>query len=1037
MGEWREIYDSLYGGPGSSVFGEDFSGWDSSYDGAAIPLEEMREWRDATVERIRGLGGRRVLEIGVGTGLLMSRLAAGCEEYWATDLSSVVIDALDGHVQADPVLRERVRLACQRADDTQGLPEGYFDTVVINSVVQYFPGAQYLASVIEAAVSRLAPGGRVFIGDVRDLRTLRAFHTAVQLTRTAGDPDGADAGALRRAVEQGLLLENELLLDPEFFTAVGRTLPAVSAVDVRLKHGRAHNELTRHRYDVILHTTDAEAPALTPAPVEGISWNSVPGQLTGLEEILRARGAAPLRVTGVPNARLAGEYAALRVLENGGTPAEAATALAGPRGVDPEHLHQLAAATGYRAVIQPATAPDTYNTLLLPLDHSAQDAPWSATPTITAADQTTQTPFQGLANNPAASRDTSTLITQVREHLRTKLPDHMVPAAVVVLERLPLTASGKLNRRALPAPDLGTHTTGRAPRTPREEILAGLFAEVLGLPAVGTDDSFFDLGGDSIISIQLVSRARKAGLKVSAADVLRHKTVSALAAVAQDLHSEDGHLTDDGLGDVPQTPIMRWAFKQENLVHGLHQAMLLETPAGLQLAQLVAIAQTLLDHHEMLRARLVVRRGEDTVLRVAEAGAVRADDLIQEVAVATSSGENLRNSISAEFSAAQDRLSPESGSMLQLVWFNSGPNQTGRLLIVIHHLAVDGVSWRILLSDVVGAWTDISAGRVPVLEPRRTSFKRWANALISEAHDPKRVEEMPLWMGILADSGWEFALESKGEKEASASAQLTLTLSPEKTISLLTDVPAAFHGKINDVLLTAFTIAAVEWRRAHRAGYAGTDVLLNLEGHGREHFAEGFDVSQTVGWFTSMFPVRLDPGEYDRDEVRTGGPALGKVLKVVKEQLRSQPDNGLGFGLLRYLNTETATKLCGLPVPQVSFNYLGRFGASGGAGWGQAPESDIVANGQQGPLAHLLEVNALTREGVDGPELIATWSWTSGRFTEAEVRDFAERWFSVLDSLIIHASTPDAGGYTPSDVPLVSLSQEQIEMLESEWRASE
>nr|AKC91856.1 nonribosomal peptide synthetase [Streptomyces muensis] len=1062
VGEWREIYDSLYGGPGSSVFGEDFSGWDSSYDGAAIPLEEMREWRDATVERIRGLGGRRVLEIGVGTGLLMSRLAAGCEEYWATDLSGVVIDALDGHVQADPVLRERVRLACQRADDTRGLPEGYFDTVVINSVVQYFPGAQYLASVIEAAVSRLAPGGRVFIGDVRDLRTLRAFHTAVQLTRTTGGRagDGMDAGGLRRAVEQGLLLENELLLDPEFFTAVGRTLPAVSAVEVRLKHGQAHNELTRHRYDVILHTTNTEtdtateeeaeaarptkAEAETPALVERISWNTLSGGLDGLDDLLRSRGAAPLRVTGIPNARLAGEYAALRVLENGGTLTEAVTALAGPRGIDPEHLHQLAAATGYHAVLQPAPAPDTYNTLLLPLDIFDGTA-WSATATATATDlretsapdHTAETSFQALANNPAASRDTSTLITQVRDHLRTKLPDHMVPAAIVVLERLPLTASGKLDRRALPAPDLGTHTTGRAPRSPREEILAGLFAEVLGLPAVGIDDSFFDLGGDSIISIQLVSRARKAGLKVSAGDVLRYKTVSALAAVAQDLHAEASYISDDGLGDVPQTPIMRWAFKQEDLVHGLHQAMLLETPAGLQQAQLVAITQTLLDHHEMLRARLVVRRGEESVLRVAEAGAVRADDLIQQVAVAANSGENLRDSISAEFSAARDRLSPESGSMLQLVWFNSGPNHAGRLLIVIHHLVVDGVSWRILLSDVADAWEDISAGRAPVLEPRRTSFKRWANALISEAHAPKRVEEMPLWMGTLTDSGWEFASKPKDEKEASTSAQLTLTLSPEKTIPILTEVPAVFHGKINDVLLTAFTIAAVEWRRVHRATYAGTDVLLNLEGHGREHFAEGFDVSRTVGWFTSMFPVRLDPGEYDRDEVRIGGPALGKVLKTVKEQLRSQPDNGLGFGLLRYLNTETATKLCGLAVPQVSFNYLGRFGASGGAGWVQAPESDIVANGQHGPLAHLLEVNALTRDGVDGPELIATWSWTPGRFTEAEVLDFAERWFSVLGSLTIHASAPDAGGYTPSDVPLVSLSQEQIELLESEWRASE
>ena len=253
---------------------------------------------------------------------------------------------------------------------------------------------------------------------------------------------------------------------------------------------------------------------------------------------------------------------------------------------------------------------------------------------------------------------------------------------------------------------------------------------------------------------------------------------------------------------------------------------------------------------------------------------------------------------------------------------------------------------------------------------------------------------------------------------------------------MLTRVPAAFHGGINDVLLTGLVLAVAQWRR--RQGWQRSDessaVLLDLEGHGREEIFADVDLSRTVGWFTSLFPVRLDPGALDLDDALAGGPALGRALKAIKEQLHAVPDNGLGYGLLRYLNLQTASQLRGFAAPQIGFNYLGRFAAPA-ADWAAAPETAVLGSGGDGamPLAHPLEVNAFTRDAPDGATLTASWSWTPALFAEAAVRDLAERWFAALEMLVRHAAAPGAGGRTPSDLPLLEISQAEIERLESTY----
>ena len=341
-------------------------------------------------------------------------------------------------------------------------------------------------------------------------------------------------------------------------------------------------------------------------------------------------------------------------------------------------------------------------------------------------------------------------------------------------------------------------------------------------------------------------------------------------------------------------------------------------------------------------------------------------------------------------------------------------------------------SWR-------AAFEAIAAGRPPELEPCGTSFRHWARRLRAAAREPGRLEELPYWKATLSEPDalpGDEALEPQEDTLASV-RHLTLRLPAEVTVSLLTTVPAAFHGRVNDVLLTALVVAVAGWRRRRAPGKGTSNaVLIDLESHGREEqLFEGVDLTRTVGWFTSLFPVWLDAGGLDLEEALRGGAALGEALKRIKEQLRRVPGGGLGYGLLRYLNPESAAALSGLASPQIGFNYLGRFGGSAAAGWGIAPEAGAVlglsGSDSELPPAHALEVNAVTLEEGDGPELSATWSWSGALLSEEAVSDLAHGWFGALEALVRHSAKPGAGGHTPSDFPLVSVSQAEIDRLEA------
>ncbi|MFE7275213.1 amino acid adenylation domain-containing protein [Streptomyces sp. NPDC057623] len=593
--------------------------------------------------------------------------------------------------------------------------------------------------------------------------------------------------------------------------------------------------------------------------------------------------------------------------------------------------------------------------------------------------------------------------------LRERLPEHMVPRTLTALDAFPLLPSGKVDRGSLPAPR--TPASGaptRAPADERERRLCALFASVLGLSRVDVDDNFFELGGDSIVSIRLVTLARKEGLALSPRQVFQTPTPAGLAAAAAE--PTQPVLVDEPTGAAELTPVMRWTAGPDGSYDGLAQAVLLVTPPDLTHDAAVGVLQAVLDRHDMLRARLTDR------LVVPAEGTVRASDLLSEVRDAV---------LDEQLAAAVARLEPAAGRMLQAVWFSDA----GRLLLVAHHLVVDGVSWRIITADLAEAWR---SGRA--LPRTGTSFRAWSRLLGEEAAKPHRASELAWWTREL--EGARPLLERDPGSTAS-SREHTLVLPDDVTAPLLTTVPAAYHAAVPDVLLTAFALAAAAWRE-RRGDLTGRSLLVGLEGHGREEdIAEGVDLTATVGWFTTFHPVGIDPGPLDLDEALSGGPAAATALKRIKEQLRAVPDHGLGYGLLRHLNPDTAPALEKLPQPQVLFNHLGRFTASGAADepWELAPEAPMLRVPRESgrPAAFGLEIDTVAVEQAGSVLLHVSASWPDTFLTESEAGDLLALWERALRGLARHAHDSPAGGLTPSDLPLVELTQDDIDDFENDF----
>ncbi|MBJ7291271.1 non-ribosomal peptide synthetase, partial [Williamsia sp.] len=604
-----------------------------------------------------------------------------------------------------------------------------------------------------------------------------------------------------------------------------------------------------------------------------------------------------------------------------------------------------------------------------------------------------------------------------RNTLAEQLPSYLVPAAIVVVAALPLTVNGKLDVRALPAPEYQHVDRYRAPSDAVEEMLVGIYADVLGLERVGVDDSFFDLGGDSILSMQVVARVRGAGLTCRPRDVFVEQTVARLARIAGVIAGPDGP-ADDGVGPVPSTPIMRWLYDVDGPTDGFNQTIVLQAPEGVTYADVVVVLQALLDRHAMLRLRV-----DDTVdgwsPTVPESGAVDASACVYAVHALSDDAVRL----------ARSRMDPSTGVMLSALWERS----TRRLALMIHHLSVDAVSWRILLEDLNIAWAQHHNGEPVALPAVGTSFARWASVLGEHARTDAVVGLAETWHQIAAVPAALPAVRPDVDTYATA-GHLSVSLDAATTRHLLGEVPAAFHAGINDILLIAFGLAWVEY-----LGGTGRPIGVDVEWHGRdEDIVPGLDLSRTVGWFTAKYPVALALRELPWGQITAGDPALGSVVKDAKEQLRALPDP-LTYGLLRYLNPDVDLTR---PDPTIGFNYLGQLrGAAemSGALW-QVCRDDSSVNDCAAaipmPLAHTVALNAGTVDTDGGPQLHANWTWAPSALNHDQVSRIAELFFDALSGICAHV-LDGGGGLTPSDIAPTRLDQEQIDELHRRYHVAD
>jgi amino acid adenylation domain-containing protein/non-ribosomal peptide synthase protein (TIGR01720 family) len=975
VGHWRTLYDDLYREPGSDAAERSFNitGWHSSYTDEPIPAEEMRTWLEATLARIWSCAPKRVLEIGCGTGMLAYPLAAETEFYRGTDLAGSVIERLR-HGLAEAGLSGNTDLAVCAADSLGELTDGGFDTVILNSVVQYFPGIAYLRKVLDQAISAVESDGRVFLGDLRSLPHLAEFHTAVLLARHQGDLDCAD---FLRRVSDRMLCERELLLDPALFRTMASTNLRVAAADIRWKRGDADNELSQFRYDVILHIGDCDT---MPADGDTLHWTDDQMTVERIADVLRQTDADALTIVNAPNSRQAGfakVWEAVRSCRET-IPGDVVWDLLA-RGLELPRMDQywqVTEGTGFEAAVSPSETDPV--TCTLRYRRGGRPVPPAA-----SARRRSEPDWANFANNPVNAVLAGKLVPELRKHVSKYLPQFMHPAAYVLLDSLPLTRNGKVDRKALPAPVRERSSSISAelarPTNDIERRLAGTWADVLGLDSVGIEDNFFELGGDSILAIQIVSRAKSEGIQLTVQQLFENQNIAALAGVATDVPVEE---FDQGpvTGPCDMAPAQAWMFENDSpRPDHFNQAFLLQAPAGLDAQALDTAFRAMLHHHDALRLRF--RRGDDGAWS-AEHAKISEDDGLEWIDLSRHWGSAQKRALESACAERQASLDLAKGPLIRATLFDMGPGRPARLLVVAHHLVVDGVSWRILFEHLWPAYQQAAQGQTPALPRKTASFAAYAASLRRLAQSEDLRSEASYWRSVPPGVTRLLAVDRSGTNTEGDAAEVKVELAEDVSRVILTDVPQVFQTQINDVLLTAFARAMTRWSEL-------PDIYFDLEGHGREFAFEDLDLSRTVGWFTSIFPVTL-----------TVDPAapVASALKSVQKQLSAIPRRGAGFGVLRYMSDDPALRqeLAELPPRDISFNYLGQFGGREDGTIRAAPEDMGSMRAAEAERRHLIEVDGAVSFG----RLGFTWVYSREQYDAASIREVAEAMLEELHQIV-------------------------------------
>ncbi|UNB53467.1 non-ribosomal peptide synthetase [Mycolicibacterium sp. YH-1] len=846
--QWQEVYEDLYTGESftdgaQTELGEDFGGWNSSYTGTRIPLEEMRHWRSAAVDRILSLRPRRVLEIGVGSGLLLARVAPKCDEYWGTDFSAPTIHTLTAAVGGQS-WGDRVRLRVQPADASDGLPQGHFDVVVLNSIVQYFPSAGYLMDVLAVAMRALAPGGAVYVGDVRNLSLLRAFTTGVVCAATGAEES---APVVCERVRREILAEQELLVSPEFFAALPQHLSDIGAVDVQLKTMDAVNELSGFRYEVVLRKAPVSAPVHSAADLPSQPWQRF-GSLARLRKFLHSEQLPEVRVAGVPHAGIWPDVALVHALAKAGdrtTVDELRAGIAAPDdAVLPHQCHLLGQELGYAtAVTWSPTA-------------GLMDVIYTHTTELVPALSDVYLPTKQIGSLAEYVNDPSAVerVAELREFAAGRLPAYMVPAAIMMVESLPLTVNGKLDPRALPAPEFTSGVAYRAPRDRRERALAALFADVLGVARVGIDDSFFDLGGHSLSATRLIARIRvDLGVDIPIRALFDSPTVAELGIR---IGADSGHPAGTALTPQHRPALVPLSFAQHRLwflgqlqgpspVYNMPTAYQISGP--LDVAALGAALGDVVSRHESLRTVFAATEGVPHQVVVP---ADRADFGWQVVDAFGWSEDRLAEAVGT---AVRHSFDLASEIPLRATLFRVDEDEHV-LVMVVHHIAADGWSIAPLARDLGVAYISRCAGQTPSWAPlpvQYVDYTLWQREQLGDLSDPdSRISaQVAYWQDALA--GMPERLELPTDRPYPPVADLRgASVSVEWSAQLQQQI--ARVAREHDA--TSFMVVQAALAVLLSKLSASSDVAVGFAIAGREDPA----LDELVGFFVNTLVLRVD-----------------------------------------------------------------------------------------------------------------------------------------------------------------------------------
>ncbi|MGA9767429.1 MAG: amino acid adenylation domain-containing protein, partial [Blastocatellia bacterium] len=755
VNQWQAVWNETYD-PGANIADPTFNiaGWKSSYSNQLMSDEEMREWLGRTVDRILALRPRRAIEIGCGTGMLLFRIAPHCEEYWASDFSQEALNYIQKHAETLSGRLPIANLLCREASVFDGLDESSFDTIILNSVVQYFPALEYLTQVLEGAIRIGSAGGTIFIGDVRSLPLLEAMHASVLLSQAN---DGLDADKFVQLWRSAIKQEEELVVSQAYFAMLKQKFPKISHVEIKPKRGWHENEMNRFRYDVVIHL-GTRPDFITPSRT--IDWSKEMLDLSGITQMLCEQQPDSLVITGVPNSRLHSDVAAVRMLRNIDgiqTVGELRQVTNGSarKGIHPEELWSLGDQLSYQVDLSwhGGRSDGSFDIAFLKRENNHSNGK-------TALIEWPSANFEGrpsseLANNPLRQKSTGNLEPELRRFAERKLPEYMVPSSFVLLDALPLNANGKLDRKALKPPERKANATTKyvAPRTPLEETVCGIWEYILRLDRVGVEHNFFELGGHSLLATQVISRIRTVlSVKLPLQAIFKHPTVSKLALQIELARRQQKQSIEPPLVRIDHKEPPPLSFAQQRLwfLDQLEPGSVYNMPGAVRLRGELDVAalrrsiSEIIRRHEVLRTSFPQREGQPfqqinpaceldmPVIDLSEEALKEAEATAQRVVgEETQQGFDLRR-----------------GPMLRakLIRIREADHV---LVVTMHHVASDGWSVGILIREFTKLYRAYSEGEETGVEEMRLQYADFAVWQREYLKGEVLEEQMKYWKGQL------------------------------------------------------------------------------------------------------------------------------------------------------------------------------------------------------------------------------------------------------------------------------------------------